>query len=67
MGRAFYSHEADDRDLNWLVEEFLSEKPQFQPIETGSNVLMLVPYIETASELDSTTTQLPAEQELVAQ
>ena len=46
MARAFYSHEMSDQDLEWLVTEFLTERPDFLPIETGSSCLMLVPYCE---------------------
>ena len=46
MARAFYSHEMSDQDLEWLVGEFLSERSNFLPIETGSSNLLLVPYHE---------------------
>ena len=46
MARGFYSHEMSDQDLEWLVTEFLSERSNFLPIETGSSCLLLVPYYE---------------------
>ena len=49
MARAFYSHEMSDQDLEWLVTEFLTERSDFLPIETGSSCLMLVPYNEPVS------------------
>lgn len=45
MGRPFYPHEADDPDLDWLVSNFLYERPDFVPIETGMLPLMLLPYV----------------------
>lgn len=50
MGRPFYPHEADDPDLDWLVSNFLYERPDFVPIETGSLPLILLPYIEATEE-----------------
>ena len=45
MGRPFYPHEADDPDLDWLVSNFLYERPDFVPIETGMLPLMLLPFL----------------------
>ncbi len=44
MGRPFYPSEADDPDLDWLVSNFLYERPDYFPVESGSLPLMLVPY-----------------------
>ena len=44
MGRPFYPSEADDPDLDWLVSNFLYERPDFFPVESGSLPLMLVPF-----------------------
>lgn len=44
MGRPFYPHEADDPDLDWLVSNFLYERPDYQPIESGMLPLVLIPY-----------------------
>jgi hypothetical protein len=46
MGRPFYPHEADDPDLDWLVSNFLYERPEFQPVETGMLPLVLIPYYD---------------------
>ena len=46
MGRPFYPHEADDPDLDWLVSNFLYERPQFYPVEVPSLPLLLIPYHE---------------------
>lgn len=46
MARPFYPHEADDPDLDWLVSNFLYERPDFMPVETGMLPLILLPYKE---------------------
>ncbi|MCB0322136.1 MAG: hypothetical protein KDD69_01150 [Bdellovibrionales bacterium] len=46
MARPFYPHEADDPDLDWLVSNFLYERPDYLPIETGMLPLVLIPYKE---------------------
>lgn len=64
MGRPFYPHEADDPDLDWLVSNFLYERPDFVPIETGSLPLILLPYLEapeTEEELKELTATERAE------
>ncbi|MDR2337534.1 MAG: hypothetical protein LBE20_02665 [Deltaproteobacteria bacterium] len=38
MGRAFYSHESEDPDLDWLITNFLSERSNYIAVETESNV-----------------------------
>lgn len=50
MGRPFYPHEADDPDLDWLVSNFLYERPDFQPVESGMLPLVLIPYYEDLLE-----------------
>ena len=44
MGRPFYPHEAEDPDLDWLVSNFLYERPDFLPVETDMLPLVLIPY-----------------------
>ncbi len=44
MGRPFFPHEADDPDLDWLVSNFLYERPDYVPVETGMLPLVLIPY-----------------------
>jgi hypothetical protein len=46
MGRPFYPSEADDPDLDWLVTNFLSERPDFVPVDAGSLPLILMPHWE---------------------
>jgi hypothetical protein len=46
MGRPFYPHEADDPDLDWLVSNFLYDRPDFIPVETGMLPLVLLPFVE---------------------
>ncbi len=50
MARAFYPHEADDPDLDWLVSNFLYERPDYLPIESGMLPLMLIPYKEVVTD-----------------
>lgn len=44
MGRAFYPNEVDDPDLDWLVSNFLYERPDYLPVESNNLPLMLIPY-----------------------
>ena len=46
MARPFYPHEADDPDLDWLVSNFLYERPDFFPVEAGMLPLVLLPFAE---------------------
>lgn len=46
MGRPFYPNEVDDPDLDWLISNFLSERPDFLPVESGFLPLILIPYVE---------------------
>ena len=50
MARPFYPHEADDPDLDWLVSNFLYERPDFLPIESGMLPILLIPYCEEPVE-----------------
>jgi hypothetical protein len=50
MGRPFYPHEADDPDLDWLVSNFLFERPNYLPVEGGTLPLILIPYREATGE-----------------
>ncbi len=50
MARPFYPHEADDPDLDWLISNFLYERPEFIPVEVGMLPLVLIPYRETVSK-----------------
>jgi hypothetical protein len=52
MARPFYPHEADDPDLDWLVSNFLYERPHYIPVESGMLPLLLIPYHETAKDLE---------------
>jgi hypothetical protein len=42
--RPFFPHEADDPDLDWLVSNFLHERPHFIPVEAGALPIVLIPY-----------------------
>ena len=48
MGRPFYPTEVDDPDLDWLVSNFLYERPDYVPVEAGSLPLVLIPYTDDA-------------------
>ena len=50
MGRPFYPYEADDPDLDWLVSNFLYERPNFLPVEAGMLPLVLLPLAENQVE-----------------
>lgn len=52
MGRPFYPTEVDDPDLDWLVSNFLYERPDFIPVESGPLPLMLMPFLESPEELE---------------
>lgn len=49
--RPFYPHEADDPDLDWLVSNFLYERPNYIPVEAGSLPIMLMPYHEFEADV----------------
>jgi len=42
--RPFFPHEADDPDLDWLLSNFLQERPNYIPVESGSLPIVLLPY-----------------------
>ena len=46
MGRPFYPTEVDDPDLDWLVSNFLYERPDYMPVEAGSLPLVLLPFAD---------------------
>lgn len=50
MARPFYPQEADDPDLDWLVSNFLYERPDFVPVECGMLPLVLIPHNEPREE-----------------
>ena len=52
MARAFYPHEVDDPDLEWLVTTFLGEQPNYIPVEAGPLPIILLPIHECSEPLD---------------
>jgi len=50
MARPFYPHEVDDPDLDWLVSNFLFERPDYIPVEAGFLPLVLMPFIEVEND-----------------
>lgn len=50
MARPFYPHEADDPDLDWLVSNFLYDRPDYYPVESGLLPLVLIPVVEDEFE-----------------
>lgn len=61
MARPFYPHEADDPDLDWLVSNFLYERPECIPIECGMLPLILLPFTETTEEREDMREELAAD------
>lgn len=62
MGRPFFPHEADDPDLDWLVSNFLYERPDFYPVEVQALPLLLLPVEDTSSQprrLEGPEVELP--------
>ena len=53
MARPFYPHEVDDPDLDWLVSNFLFERPDYIPVEAGFLPLVLIPFIDEESKSNS--------------
>ena len=52
MARPFFPHEADDPDLDWLVSNFLYERPDYVPVDTGMLPLVLIPYREPKESVE---------------
>lgn len=48
MARAFYSYEVADPDLDWLITNFLSQHPEFIPVDGGNLPIVLLPQNEEA-------------------
>lgn len=44
MGRPFFPYESEDQDLDWLISNFLYERPDFLPIEAGMLPIVLIPH-----------------------
>jgi hypothetical protein len=54
MARPFYPQEADDADLDWLISNFLYERPNYFPVEVGTLPLVLIPYKELGTPVHET-------------
>lgn len=59
MGRPFYLNEVEDPDLDWLVSNFLYERPDYIPVETDLLPLVLLPYSEQMSTVDEVVATVP--------
>ena len=59
MGRPFYLNEVEDPDLDWLISNFLYERPDFIPVETDLLPLVLLPYCEQLPNIEEIVTPLP--------
>ena len=46
MGRPFYPYETEDPDLDWLISNFLYERPEYYPVESGMLPITLIPHEE---------------------
>lgn len=62
MARPFYPHEAEDPDLEWLVSNFLYERPEFLPVEAPALPLVLLPYTEVPEERATAEEMLPCKE-----
>ncbi len=65
MARPFYPHEADDPDLDWLISNFLYERPNYIPVEVGMLPLVLIPFREPLSDADMPIAELEDLDDLV--
>lgn len=60
MARPFYPHEADDPDLDWLVSNFLYERPDYYPVDSGMLPLVLIPVVDDGFDpLDPEHLEMP--------
>jgi hypothetical protein len=50
MGRPFYPHEAEDPDLDWLVSNFLYERPDYMPVEAPMLPMLLIPFRDGSAD-----------------
>lgn len=66
MGRPFYSHEADDPDLDWLVTNFLYERSDYVPVENDMLPLVLIPFHEGEIVKQMIEEELPEPSELTS-
>ena len=48
MARPFKVNEAEDLDLNLLVNKFLDQKPDYLPVSGNGGYLILLPYADGA-------------------
>ena len=51
MARPFYPYEADDPDLDWLISNFLYDRPNFVPVDAGVLPLVLIPVPDDLPEV----------------
>jgi hypothetical protein len=47
MARSFKESEAEDLDLNQLVDMFLNQKPDYLPVFASDGTLLLLPYADS--------------------
>ena len=50
MARPFYPHEVQDPDLDWLVTNFLSERPGYYVVEAGMLPMIMLPFCPSDEE-----------------
>ncbi len=63
MGRPFYPHEAEDPDLDWLVSNFLYERPDYMPVEAPMLPMLLLPFREGTDKAPKALPQPPTSTE----
>ena len=61
MGRPFYPHEAEDPDLDWLVSNFLYERPDYMPVEAPMLPMLLLPFREGSEKAPKPALPAPVE------
>lgn len=64
MARAFFAFEAGDPDLEWLLNNFLCERPEFFPVENLSLPIVLLPQVDEVWENEE---EILTEEELFAE
>jgi len=62
MGRPFFPHEADDPDLDWLVSNFLYERPDYIPVESGMLPLVLLPFRQQSDSVQAPAPEVTEEE-----
>lgn len=60
MARPFYPHEVQDPDLDWLITNFLSDRPGYYVVEAGMLPMVLLPFCPADEEYFDLPKLIPA-------